>query len=414
MCGIAGLATNFFGQQDVQVMRELLIMAAFRGWDSTGVVNLEKTGKHKRSYIKTTWDKDIGHPVFFMNNAKTDAVFRPVARAMFGHARAATKGDVTKANAHPFSKPNVIGVHNGTISYEFEGSKNFQTDSEALYQLINDKGITEALQILERGAGLPAYALVYYDRTDNTLNLIRNDKRPLFMAFDPGQTTMYFASEPAMYHFVLSRRSINISAVERYKSQSLVPHRLYKFRLLEENYLADFETEDIDVGRKVYAAASYTQFNGGQVRDPLVNKDGATGTTGTASANKNVPVVWNKNLQIFETYEEQAARRNRERTNLSPEATSRLETAVRMGMGLGPESLNVIPFSYDGFNGNKLTRKEMEKALLQGCSWCEFQPELFQCDDCSFIDPLNNFICPECKLLPEIQQMFNFRPGEIA
>jgi predicted glutamine amidotransferase len=208
MCGICGVYALSCGTPEQKVFKSLLLLNVWRGEHSTGVVHIESKGGAYRyrsqrttapspSYIYSKLGQD-----FLDHNTKGSRTI-----GYIGHTRSATKGSITVKNAHPFSFPNVVGVHNGTITKAFKGSKDFETDSEALYALINELGLEGALN--EVAGYDTTYALCFVDKAENTLNFIRNSKRPLHFTYAYNQTTLIWSSTKEMLEMAVDR-SMNV------------------------------------------------------------------------------------------------------------------------------------------------------------------------------------------------------------
>ena len=98
-----------------------------RGVDSVGLTwAFGHTDKYKYGL-----DKAVSDPWGYLFHPSTVTFFKEMAqpRAIIGHNRSATIGNITKDNAHPFRKGDLVGVHNGTI-HSLKQS-NGSTDSEA-------------------------------------------------------------------------------------------------------------------------------------------------------------------------------------------------------------------------------------------------------------------------------------------
>lgn len=199
MCGIVGVAGNLFGK-DINAMRELLWADAVRGFHSTGVAMIGHTKrpsiiKHPGSPMNVFADKDFSQE------------FNMGKRVIIGHNRYATVGDRTAENAHPFHHGAITGVHNGTLDYRarkvLTENEKFGTDSEALYYNIAHFGIEEVMAEMSG-----AWALVWHDYSNDSINFLRNDQRPLSYTFNENGTVMYWASEPEMLRWILLRNDI--------------------------------------------------------------------------------------------------------------------------------------------------------------------------------------------------------------
>lgn len=124
--------------------------------------------------------------------------------ALIGHNRYATLGKITNKTAHPFRHNSITGVHNGTLynHEELAGGKgaSFTIDSEAvMFALSTDAPKT----VLEGMVG--AFALVWHDQRDNSLNFARNDERPLTFAVSADKGVVLWASEELMLKWLVGR-----------------------------------------------------------------------------------------------------------------------------------------------------------------------------------------------------------------
>jgi Glutamine amidotransferase domain len=215
MCGIAAaLAKNYLSEMETDRFRNLFFLNSFRGIHSSGVFDFTPTRKAalkdqewpEVTYLKKVLPSYRLAPAFCgENNATGGRWHKQRPKLIVGHARAATVGAVSEANAHPFVKDKVIGVHNGTISGTFKGSKDFETDSEALIQLINDEGMVPAIERVTQEATTAAFALVVLNMDAKKLYVARNADRPLHVYSFAG--TLYFSSAAKDLRYVMEPTS---------------------------------------------------------------------------------------------------------------------------------------------------------------------------------------------------------------
>lgn len=191
MCGIVGMismekSVNWMARR--KWLEKALYLDTIRGEDSTGLA-LVPPSKAVITYKKAIAGYD------FIELRKVDKLLYDIDtyNYVIGHNRWATKGKKTAVNAHPFTHGNITLVHNGTL-ISFNGLKNeFDTDSEAICKAFSTIGAKETLPKLDG-----AYALVWYDSTDHTLHMARNNERPMNIAYSKGNKTLFYASEDWM------------------------------------------------------------------------------------------------------------------------------------------------------------------------------------------------------------------------
>ena len=191
MCGLAGIA----GDMTVALrdaFKDLLVVTQFRGRDATGTFVVRNDNEY--DYMKC-----LGTPELLIDR-KTfdDRILKGLPKILAGHCRSKTAGDNTIENAHPYDCESLIGMHNGTLKsyYQMEGYDYKRTDSSLLFQHIAAYGLEETFQKIDPEG---AWALVWWDATDNRLNFLRNEQRPLWFAWTKDKRAMIWASEPWMF-----------------------------------------------------------------------------------------------------------------------------------------------------------------------------------------------------------------------
>lgn len=253
MCGIVAV----IGEIDADLTRAfttMLQLDVVRGKDSTGIVCVDAKGavsSHKEAWL----------PQDFLDHRQVkDILSTANKRILIGHNRAATVGKVNKAGAHPFEFEKVIGVHNGTTpKYKFIDHLDFEVDSEAFYNHVNEKGIEDAWSNLSGAA-----SLAFYNKQTKRFHLLRNKERPMYAAVLEGGKAMMFASEPWMIEVACSRsKGLKIDEKKGIKHTNL--DTLYTFNPVEGKVLTRFSTRAIEPYK-----APVTHFNS-YGKDPILN-----------------------------------------------------------------------------------------------------------------------------------------------
>ena len=213
MCGMSGAAGSMW-MPEKKGVEYLMLMNIVRGPHSTGLASIPRSEKDDPLVLKALGtpygDPDTGRPGI-MGLKSWDKAFSGNPVALISHNRWATRGEVTSKNAHPFYFDNVIGTHNGTLFPSSEkrllGHGVHQTDSECIFNTINEKGIEKTVPLLEG-----AYALVWYDLTKNTINMIRNNQRPLHYVFSENGQTMFWSSDALPLIYALDQAKVAVGS----------------------------------------------------------------------------------------------------------------------------------------------------------------------------------------------------------
>lgn len=204
MCGLVALVskkTNGFTVQQQDMFSTLLYLDALRGLDSTGVFSILNNGDLHMV-------KEIGSPLKMFGlqefkDIKSEAFQK--GSAMVGHNRKATKGSVNDVNAHPFIVDDKIClVHNGTL-FGHRQHANVEVDSHAIAHLLaKDDDVAAVASKLDG-----AYALIWHNFEQNSLNFLRNTERPLFWA--ETENEWLWCSEKEMIDFVVARYNAKVT-----------------------------------------------------------------------------------------------------------------------------------------------------------------------------------------------------------
>ena len=227
MCGIIALISKEargLYMYDREIFEESLVADTVRGMDSTGVFSVSM--KNELHVVKQGIDA-----ITFMRSPsyKEWATKVPSYRAMVGHNRKATSGDVNSKNAHPFKEGNITLVHNGMLFNAKEINKEVDVDSHALCHSFATKGAKETLKDVSG-----AFALIWYDLAKKEMYLWRNSDRPL--ALVELSDKIVVASEINMIKWILERdkRVCTIKREGILKENTLYTIKLDPFKMTEE------------------------------------------------------------------------------------------------------------------------------------------------------------------------------------
>jgi hypothetical protein len=206
MCGVVGIATSCqsgFRQDEVSAFNDLIFLDTMRGYDSTGVMGMDKHGN-----VVVHKEASMG-PMFIKTNTfdgfKKDMFQHGIFAA--AHNRAATRGSITDKNAHPFIvDDNIVLMQNGTYKGDHKKHKDTEVDTEAVAHVISEhEDVQEALKKINA-----SYAFVWFNSDKKQVNLIRNSERPLWI-LKTEQGSLVWASESAFLYMALNRNGIKFT-----------------------------------------------------------------------------------------------------------------------------------------------------------------------------------------------------------
>lgn len=205
MCGIVGFVRNskVVNNDICEAFQQIWWGTQLRGVDGSGIFQVNDSGG-------VAMEKSAFTPDYSAYEKSIAAVLRQTDMSPFtvAHCRAATKKPTKvddkwlKKNAHPFQHGDITLVHNGYFSYVGQDHNDkHEVDSESFTNAVADVGIDEALN---RAYG--AYALIYYDKKTETLNIARNSDRPLWRV--EHYMGHFYVSEPDLAIWILKRNKL--------------------------------------------------------------------------------------------------------------------------------------------------------------------------------------------------------------
>jgi len=297
MCGLVGTA-GVLAAKDEALIKRLLIFDTLRGLDSTGLASVRKDGQ-------VVVAKAASHPFdLFETKRFATALSGYNSKAFIGHNRAATTGAKTNLNAHPFEFGSIVGAHNGTLErscwkyLEEQLDEEFDVDSQALFAAIAKFGVEKTIKMIEEGrtSSTGAWALTWYDQSDDTMNFIRNKHRPLWLAYSEDFKQVFWASEWPMIYSAAEMSNVEYKL---YADKSG-----YRFFQLPADTWFKLDMEELVAGSDKVPLKSVMELKGKEPKAVATTAykppfwDTTTKTT-TGSATYSKPKKTAKNMTVF-------------------------------------------------------------------------------------------------------------------
>lgn len=449
MCGLVGIASTLaLTQIQKNIMKQLLYVDALRGAHSTGVYSVNSD-----TLDAVLVKRDVDGPMFVTSKLWDKATSLTTANVMIGHNRFATKGKINSDNAHPFQCGDVTMVHNGTLR-TFNGLKDsaqFDTDSETIAHNLASVGVDEAGTVISQLNG--AFALVWFDDRDKSLNFIRNDERELYIGHDEKKLsqsqTMYWASEkeilhlcvnrnlltgtvkgvrllPAMTHYKMSLAGVKVAITSTKKYEEYKPPVVISnnFNSYYGNRTGDYSTNIYNLPSSINGLTGYktddktlfilsSQFKQtphyieGHVphRDP---KKSEMFCTNLYLKNRTIEQVV-KELELVNYLVKIRSQYTIDnKTVVVVDVVNKIEYDAWMSLNSYDEEDSDIPDDaewedileegeevlYEGDGGKLLNKQEMTQAVSTGCAWCADCIQEKDFDEITWY--MGSPVCPSC------------------
>ena len=346
----------------------MLQLDVLRGVHSTGVAFLRRNEKDCVVLKAAILPQELIYSKAY------DQEMRSFNMAIIGHNRHATKGKINDDNAHPFAHYNIIGAHNGTLINQnlLVDSKHFENDSDNLFWSIATEGIEKTWRNV-----CGAAAITYWNSANNTLNIVKNDQRPLFVALSDDENTLFWASEAWMISVATSRQGIKIGRITKPKDNY---HYQFNFPLTKPVGLAMKKLVPFTYPQSTTTSAA-TKAGAGRIKtaaerndalkkvtfqgeDPkppiIINQTPISTGTPTTPGTTRAPLSDKASLskRIDEFRKNKAAREHNERLAALPSASGPSTVAIRGLHNKNRDDGNVVDI-----NSRRPTRRQLKKIL---------------------------------------------------
>lgn len=298
MCGLVGVL-GLITEREKRMFKMMWLLDVIRGEDSSGLLIVDREDN-------PTVVKEVGTPTDLWAcdgnvNFNHKGLVKVFPKVLMGHNRAATIGEITKENAHPFEYGDIIGAHNGTLhmwkaDLESEG---IDVDSKALFNTIDKKGIAHTWKNMYGAA-----AITYWNTRTNRFHIIRNDLRPLCYAYSQNRKTLFYASKSWMIVESAKEYKIDLEVNEDKspKIYTFTPNKHYTFNVEEFDVNLE-ETKDLE---RKYTQSKNTYMGFKALKKPI-NTDWSANTVKADKSFRGKVVKFLGTTQLYQynknTYE---------------------------------------------------------------------------------------------------------------
>ena len=364
MCGHVGIAGKL-EFKDEGTLKRLLIYDYFRGPDSTGLAALRNDGTVKVAKIAS-------HPLDLFDAKRFgDALSGYNSTVFLGHNRLATKGVVNGNNAHPYTYDHITGAHNGTLetaswrALEEALGEKFDVDSQAIIAGLARLGVEETVAMLQG-----AWALVWIDTKDNTLNFLRNKERPFWYAYTKNFDRVFWASE---WPFIEAATKLCPQGYELYAD----PEKGWRFWATKEDWWYRYDIDALKKGAEKRPKPRVKEVKGKEPA-PVVT----TYTTGTDPFHRRHQMMTTTSMTTS-----LGSTASGTSSNTGGHSSKKKETAKDNVIHLTGNTKEPLAGYID--------KEEFDKIAKYGCSWCQADVE-FEEPGVQIFQQQDMVLCPTC------------------
>lgn len=385
MCGHVGVAGKL-EFKDEALMKRLLVFDYFRGPDSTGLAALRNNGEVKIA-------KCAGSPIDLFDTGRfKEALSGHNSTVFMGHNRFMTKGKITSQNAHPWQFGDIVGCHNGTLDQaswdelvKMTGEKT-EVDSMALIQAIAMFGPEKVIPKI-RGA----WALVWFNTKENTLNFLRNKERPFWLAYSKALDKIFWASEHPILHAATAMTTNENQSYDLHVAEETEGYRFFQ---TEENLWYKFNIDDIKKGGDKRPKPKVKEVKG---QDPLPLTTAGTWRGGQAST-----ANYNGGGQGANPFHQRAGSGTTTAATPSSSTTGSTTSSTTPNPPTGQSGSDFTPPAIHIMHGTVLqpfagiiSRVQFMSLAQYGCSWCRGDID-FEEIGITVLEKYKAIMCPSC------------------
>jgi hypothetical protein len=287
-------------------------------------------------------------------------------------------------------------------------------------------------------------ALVWFDKRDMNLHMVRNLQRPLEYALSKDNKTIFWASEDWMFQVSAKRRKVELQPTEIVKSNT-------HYTISQDNGVITIEKEDLipfQPPKVVYTPPATTTSGNWNGRSGYKTTKKSSAAQLTVSVDYFVPneeagkfkgYFMGRNLQTgqlvvinvpYYHYEELIAKLNKAGKDVKyrfgydkikwEQGADTKYFGVCNAVDLGdpvlePKILSFRPKKEDkevyenkevavGFRGNPLNKQDFIFSAMHGCFWCKCHLQWEDKETTVWVSP-STAVCDECQKLPEVKEV---------